>query len=70
MSGSKDAEKERIRDAKRAVKAKAKADKKAVKRKQKAAMAKPMKEAAQGAKAMGETDSDNVQSIMKQMSGQ
>ena len=35
-----------------------------------AAMAKPMKEAAQGAKAMGETDSDNVQSIMKQMSGQ
>ena len=35
-----------------------------------AAMAKPMKEAAQGAKAMGETDSDNVQGIMKQMSGQ
>ena len=37
---------------------------------QMAAMAKPMKEAAQGAKAMGETDSDNVQGIMKQMSGQ
>jgi len=37
---------------------------------QMAAMAKPMKEAAQAGKAMGETDSGNVQDIVRQMSGQ